>query len=40
MIKVENLEVLNFEGALRGMRNPWNLGIKVIVIMIKIQENM
>lgn len=27
MIKVENLEVLNFEGALRGMRNPlesWN----------------
>lgn len=22
MIKVENLEVLNFEGALRGMRNP------------------
>lgn len=27
MIKIENLEVLNFEGALRGMRNPlesWN----------------
>ena len=27
MIKVENLEVLNFEGAIRGMRNPlesWN----------------
>ena len=22
MIKIENLEVLNFEGALRGMRNP------------------
>ena len=23
MIKVENIEVFNFEGALRGMRNPF-----------------
>ena len=24
MIKVENIEVFNFEGAIRGMRNPLN----------------
>lgn len=24
MIKIENVEVMNFEGAIRGMRNPMN----------------
>ena len=34
MIKVENIEVWGFEHAIRGMRNPKTVGIRVIVILI------
>lgn len=42
MIKVENIEVFNFEGALRGMRNPknsWDKSDTVMSLELRHNEN-
>lgn len=40
MIKVENIEVFNFEGALRGMRNPYNSHDKSDTVMsLELRHN-
>lgn len=40
MIKVENIEVFNFEGALRGMRNPKNSWAKSDTVMsLELRHN-
>lgn len=42
MIKVENIEVFNFEGALRGMRNPknsWDKSDTIMSLELRHNEN-